>query len=68
LKTEFDFCVLKEPEALQKLFEDNFDLLLGIFNPAGWLDITYVDEKHRIGRDDKQNIFYLEQIPKPHHP
>ena len=49
----------QEPEALQRLFEANFDMLLEIFNPAGWLEITYVDESHRIGRDDKNNVFYL---------
>ncbi|CAK0761420.1 hypothetical protein CVIRNUC_002858 [Coccomyxa viridis] len=50
------------PQQFQKLFEKNYDLLLSIFNPEGWLDITYVDAEHRIGRDDKGNIFVLERI------
>lgn len=47
------------PSELQKLFEANYDLLLSVFNPSGFLELTYVDEKHRIGRDDKGNVFYL---------
>jgi hypothetical protein len=50
------------PQQFQKLFEKNYDLLLSIFNPEGWLDITYVDEQHRIGRDDKGNVFVLERM------
>ena len=46
---------------LQALFEQNYNLLLSIFNPAGWLDITYVDERYRVGRDDKANVFLLER-------
>jgi PAP_fibrillin len=53
---------LQEPRQLQQLFEQNFDLLLSIFNPEGWLDITYVDESHRVGRDDKANVFFLERM------
>eukprot|EP01024_Parvocaulis_polyphysoides_P058537 TRINITY_DN6297_c1_g5_i2.p3 TRINITY_DN6297_c1_g5~~TRINITY_DN6297_c1_g5_i2.p3 ORF type:complete len:159 (-),score=22.94 TRINITY_DN6297_c1_g5_i2:172-648(-) len=49
------------PAALQQLFEKNYDLLLSIFNPEGWLDITYADEDFRVGRDDKQNIFILQR-------
>ncbi|XP_074297979.1 fibrillin protein 5 homolog [Silene latifolia] len=49
------------PNQLMNLFEKNYELLLGIFNPDGWLDITYVDEEMRIGRDDKGNIFILER-------
>ncbi|KAL3160779.1 hypothetical protein ABBQ38_009191 [Trebouxia sp. C0009 RCD-2024] len=49
------------PQALEKLFASNYDLLLSIFNPEGWLDITYVDETHRVGRDDKGNVFYLQR-------
>lgn len=56
---------MQTPEKLQMLFEKNYDLLLSIFNPEGWLDITYLDETHRIGRDDKGNIFYLEKSSKP---
>ena len=28
----------------------------------GWLDITYLDDTHRVGRDDKGNLFYLERV------
>ncbi|KAL3527971.1 hypothetical protein ACH5RR_012627 [Cinchona calisaya] len=49
------------PEQLMNLFEKNYDLLLSIFNPEGWLNITYVDDNFRIGRDDKGNIFVLER-------
>ncbi|KAF3337654.1 structural molecule [Carex littledalei] len=49
------------PDQLMGLFEKNYDLLLKIFNPEGWLEITYVDESLRIGRDDKGNIFVLER-------
>jgi len=41
--------------------QNNYDMLLAIFNPEGWLEITYVDETLRIGRDDKENIFVLER-------
>jgi hypothetical protein len=50
-----------EPSQLQDLFEQNYDLLLSIFNPAGWLDITYLDDRLRVGRDDKSNVFLLER-------
>lgn len=40
----------------------NYELLLSIFNPDGWLDITYVDNELRVGRDDKGNIFLLERM------
>lgn len=49
------------PDQLMNLFQKNYDLLLSIFNPEGWLDISYVDETMRIGRDDKGNIFILER-------
>nr|XP_016514360.1 PREDICTED: probable plastid-lipid-associated protein 7, chloroplastic isoform X1 [Nicotiana tabacum] len=49
------------PDQLMNVFQKNYDLLLGIFNPEGWLEITYVDENLRIGRDDKGNIFVLER-------
>ncbi|ONK77529.1 uncharacterized protein A4U43_C02F7520 [Asparagus officinalis] len=49
------------PDQLMNLFKQNYDLLLAIFNPEGWLDITYVDDSLRIGRDDKGNIFVLER-------
>ncbi len=43
------------------LCQANYALLLSIFNPEGWLDTTYVDDRHRIGRDDKGNVFVLER-------
>ncbi|XP_062097028.1 fibrillin-5, chloroplastic [Humulus lupulus] len=49
------------PDQLMNVFRKNYDLLLGIFNPEGWLEITYVDDILRIGRDDKGNIFILER-------
>ncbi|GJN27653.1 hypothetical protein PR202_gb15694 [Eleusine coracana subsp. coracana] len=49
------------PEQLMNIFQKNYDLLLAIFNPEGWLEITYVDESLRVGRDDKENIFVLER-------
>uniref|UniRef100_A0A7S3VUD6 Plastid lipid-associated protein/fibrillin conserved domain-containing protein n=1 Tax=Dunaliella tertiolecta TaxID=3047 RepID=A0A7S3VUD6_DUNTE len=49
------------PAQLQKLFEKNYDLLLSIFNPQGYLDITYLDDQHRLGRDDKGNLFVLQR-------
>ncbi|KAL0908330.1 hypothetical protein M5K25_022819 [Dendrobium thyrsiflorum] len=42
--------------------QKNYDLLIEIFNPAGWLDITYIDDSMRIGRDDKGTIFVLERV------
>ncbi|KAL6223121.1 hypothetical protein ACLB2K_006511 [Fragaria x ananassa] len=49
------------PVQLMNVFRKNYDILLGIFNPDGWLEITYVDDTVRIGRDDKGNIFILER-------
>ncbi|GLT70411.1 hypothetical protein SLA2020_424930 [Shorea laevis] len=49
------------PDQLMNMFQKNYDLLLAIFNPEGWLEITYVDDNLRIGRDDKGNIFILER-------
>ncbi|GMH06672.1 hypothetical protein Nepgr_008512 [Nepenthes gracilis] len=49
------------PEQLMNVFRKNYELLLSIFNPDGWLEITYVDDTMRIGRDDKGNIFILER-------
>ncbi|KAL9459361.1 hypothetical protein AB3S75_002707 [Citrus x aurantiifolia] len=49
------------PEQLMNMFRKNYDLLLGIFNLDGWLEISYVDDTMRIGRDDKGNIFILER-------
>ncbi|KAL0449767.1 UNVERIFIED_CONTAM: Fibrillin protein 5 [Sesamum latifolium] len=50
------------PEQLMNVFRKNYELLLGIFNPEGWLEITYVDDTLRIGRDDKGNMFILERL------
>ncbi|XP_039064581.1 fibrillin protein 5 homolog [Hibiscus syriacus] len=49
------------PDQLMNVFPKNYDLLLGIFNPEGWLEITYVDDTMRIGRDDKGNLFILQR-------
>ncbi|KAF8011914.1 hypothetical protein BT93_I0135 [Corymbia citriodora subsp. variegata] len=49
------------PDQLMNVFRQNYDLLLGIFNPEGWLEITYIDDTMRIGRDDKGNVFILER-------
>ncbi|XP_059645581.1 fibrillin-5, chloroplastic isoform X2 [Cornus florida] len=49
------------PDQLMNVFRKNYDILLSIFNPEGWLEITYVDDSLRIGRDDKGNIFILER-------
>ncbi|KAK8644512.1 hypothetical protein V6N13_123818 [Hibiscus sabdariffa] len=49
------------PDQLMNVFRKNYDILLGIFNPEGWLEITYVDDTMRIGRDDKGNLFILER-------
>lgn len=57
--------VLQVPDQLRQLFEKNYDLLLSIFNPEGWLDITYVDNELRVGRDDKGNLFVLERTKEP---
>ncbi|XXG44784.1 hypothetical protein AAC387_Pa02g0045 [Persea americana] len=47
------------PDQLMNIFQKNYDLLLAVFNPEGWLEISYIDESMRIGRDDKGNIFIL---------
>ncbi|KAI8540679.1 hypothetical protein RHMOL_Rhmol08G0004800 [Rhododendron molle] len=52
------------PDQLMNVFRKNYDLLLSIFDPEGWLEITYVDDSLRIGRDDKGNIFILERYGK----
>ncbi|GMI99376.1 hypothetical protein HRI_003606900 [Hibiscus trionum] len=49
------------PDQLMNVFRKNYDILLGIFNPDGWLEITYVDDTMRIGRDDKGNLFILQR-------
>lgn len=52
------------PEQLMNVFKKNYHILLQIFNPEGWLEITYVDDDLRIGRDDKGNVFILERSKK----
>ena len=52
---------MQVPKALEQVFAGNYDMLLSIFNPEGWLDITYVDNTHRVGRDDKGNVYYLQR-------
>ncbi len=49
------------PAQFQQLFQKNYDMLMDIFNPEGWLDITFVDAQLRVGRDDKGNVFVLER-------
>ena len=51
-----------EPSALQELLGENIELLSEIFSPDGWLDITYVDEQLRIGRDKNGLVFVLEKV------
>lgn len=53
-----------KPTALQELLGENESLLTQIFDPEGFLDITYVDESLRIGRDDKEQVFVLEKVPE----
>lgn len=50
------------PESLRKLLGDNEKLLSDIFDPTGFLDITYVDSCVRIGRDGKGQVFVLEKV------
>jgi len=50
------------PEKLEQLLgKDRVKLLLRIFRPDGWLDVTYVDDTIRIGRDHKGELFVLER-------
>jgi len=51
-----------EPPGLAKMLGDNVGLLAKIFDPTGWLDITYVDDAYRLGRDDKGHLFVLEKL------
>ncbi|OVA10941.1 Plastid lipid-associated protein/fibrillin conserved domain [Macleaya cordata] len=39
------------PDQLMNLFQKNYDLLLGIFNPEGWLDISAGALKHGSERE-----------------
>ncbi|KAJ8765326.1 hypothetical protein K2173_012023 [Erythroxylum novogranatense] len=53
------------PEQLKNMFKRNYDLLVSIFNPEGWMEISYVDDDMRIGRDCNGNIFILEKSKEP---
>ncbi|XP_010456461.1 PREDICTED: probable plastid-lipid-associated protein 7, chloroplastic [Camelina sativa] len=50
-----------KPDQLMNIFRKNTDLLLGIFNPEGLFEITYLDEDIQVGRDGKGNVFVLER-------
>lgn len=50
------------PAALEAMFGPQQPLLLGIFNPEGWLDTTFVGDGLRIGRDDKGQAFVCERM------
>ena len=54
---------LLQPEQLQSMFSKHMDMLLSIFNPAGTLEVTFLDDQMRIGHDDKGNVFVLEKVP-----
>lgn len=55
-----DTCL--QPSALSKILGENEKLLVQIFNPDGYLDITYIDESLRIGRNNKGQLFVLEKV------
>ncbi len=50
------------PPALDSLLGQHMELLLSIFNPEGWLETTFADERLRVGRDDKGRVFVLERV------
>eukprot|EP00177_Eucheuma_denticulatum_P006910 GFKZ01012572.1.p1 GENE.GFKZ01012572.1~~GFKZ01012572.1.p1 ORF type:complete len:248 (+),score=36.40 GFKZ01012572.1:408-1151(+) len=50
-----------EPDKLEMMLGDNVGLLTDIFNPEGWLEITYIGGGLRIGRDGKGRVFVLER-------
>lgn len=52
-----------QPEKFERLLGERRSLLLKIFNPQGYLDITYLSENLRIGRDNKGLVFVLEKCP-----
>ncbi|XP_022741181.1 probable plastid-lipid-associated protein 7, chloroplastic [Durio zibethinus] len=63
-KSRVDICYEKStitPDQLRNVLWRKHDLLLSIFNPEGWLDVSYVDDTMMIGRDDKGNTFVLER-------
>jgi hypothetical protein len=53
--------IVLEPTKLEKLLGSNLSLLSEIFDPTGYLDVTYLDGQMRIGRDHAGNIFVLER-------
>ena len=50
-----------EPQSFERLLGENRNLLLEIFDPTGFLEITYIDDDLRIGRDNKGHVFVLEK-------
>lgn len=51
------------PPGLEKMLGENMGLLTKIFDPTGWLDITYLDDEgYRLGRDDKGHLFVLQKV------
>uniref|UniRef100_A0A1J3JZK0 Putative plastid-lipid-associated protein 7, chloroplastic n=1 Tax=Noccaea caerulescens TaxID=107243 RepID=A0A1J3JZK0_NOCCA len=53
------------PDQLMNIFRKNMNLLLGIFNPEGLFEISYLDEDLQVGRDGKGNVFVLERTEIP---
>ncbi|VVB13831.1 unnamed protein product [Arabis nemorensis] len=53
------------PDQLMNIFRKNLNLLLGIFNPEGQFEMSYLDEDLQVGRDGKGNVFVLERTEKP---
>ncbi|CAG7879080.1 hypothetical protein HID58_008428 [Brassica napus] len=53
------------PDQLMNIFKKNMNLLLGIFNPEGLFEISYLDEDLQVGRDGKGNLFVLEKSEEP---
>lgn len=54
--------VLLEPEVIERILGENKPLLTKVFNPDGYLNITYVDDSLRIGRDGRGHTFVLERF------
>lgn len=50
------------PPGLEKMLGENVGLLTQIFDPTGWLDVTYLDDDYRLGRDDKGHLFVLQKV------
>lgn len=51
-----------EPRKLMDMLGSNVELLLELFNPEGYLEIGYVDDALRIGRDHNGNVFVMEKV------